>query len=364
MQQSEPAVELQDVTKTFPVRTGIGASLDRGRERRHVAVDGVTLEVARGDALGLVGESGSGKTTIARMLVGLVGVDAGSIRVNDEDVTNAKGADLRRLRQKVQLIYQNPYSSLNPRLTVGSTLAEAAHIAGGVPKLEVNQRVESLLQQVGLDSALRDRRPSALSGGQRQRVAIARALAANPEVLIADEATSALDVSIQAQILALFEGLRDELGLTLIFISHQLAAVAHVCSRIAIMYRGQIVEEGGVRAIFDRPAHPYTAGLMAAHPDPYRPRFPRARAARTGLVPNAGRQACVYVERCPIALEICTTLAPERSEIPAGRSSRCHRSDELLSHRFQGDEAVQALKEQVTPNGGKLTTTQVPRSTT
>lgn len=341
---TSPKLELRNVRKAFQLRGNVLSRRRRTSGASHlVAVDDVTLVVRPGAALGLVGESGSGKTTVARSIVGLVKVDFGSILLDGEDVTNVGGDQLRRLRQRVQLIYQNPYSSLNPRLTVGSALSEAAHIAGNVPKVNLPAHVDMLLQQVGLDPALRDARPAALSGGQRQRVAIARALATGPEVLIADEATSALDLSIQAQILALFEDLRLQLGLTLIFISHQLAAVAHVCDRIGIMYQGRIVEEGDVEDVFARPAHPYTAELMAAHPDPFEPNFPRSRVAKTQLTGAVDRSGCVYLGRCPIALEVCRTAVPQRLELSTSRATWCHRGRELLAHPAAGDEALRDL---------------------
>jgi ABC-type oligopeptide transport system ATPase subunit len=234
----------------------------RGRGAAVRAVDGISFQVGKGETLGLVGESGCGKSTTARMLVRLDTPTAGRIRLGGEDVTQLRGRDLRRVRRRIQLVFQDPYSSLNPRLTVGSTLAEVLSFHG------MKTPVGELLDMVGLAAGLRDRYPHQLSGGQRQRVGIARALAVNPEILVLDEPVSALDVSVRAEVMNLLAQLRTDLGLTYVFISHDLGMVRHLCDRIAVMYLGKIVELGDWKQVSDSPAHPYAQSLRAAIPQP------------------------------------------------------------------------------------------------
>lgn len=246
------------------------SSFDRLRGRpipRLVALDGVSISLGRNEVLGLVGESGSGKTTTARCIVRLEEPDAGSIHFGDQDVLAADTADLRHIRRDMQMIYQDPYSSLNPRMTVKAAISEPAIIHGLVDKNGADELVFKLLERVGLSDTVADLRPRALSGGQRQRVAIARALALEPQVIIADEAVSALDVSIQAQILNLFAELIRDLGLSMLFIAHQLSVIAQLSDRVAIMYLGRIVETGPTAHVFAGPRHPYTAALLEAHPN-------------------------------------------------------------------------------------------------
>jgi ABC-type glutathione transport system ATPase component len=236
--------------------------------RLHVAVDDVSFSLHRGEILGLAGQSGSGKSTVARCLTRLVTPDSGAIDLEGEDVRAASGASLREVRRRMQMIYQDPYTSLNPRMTVGAAIIEAGRVHRRAGSEDAETFVSRLLEQVGLPSRTALRRPRELSGGQRQRVAIARSLAVGPDVLIADEAVSALDVSVQAQLLNLFIDLRDQLGLSILFISHQLAVLAEVCDRVAIMNHGRIVEIGATADVFSNPRHAYTRELLAAHPDP------------------------------------------------------------------------------------------------
>jgi ABC-type glutathione transport system ATPase component len=249
-----------------------------------LALNDVSLSVSAGERVGIVGESGSGKTTLARALVRLVQPDAGTVSFRGQDIAQLRGRELAALRRRVQLIYQDPYSSLNPAMTIGAAIGEPARVHRLVASADVDNRVADLMMQVGLSGTLRERRPAALSGGQRQRVAIARALAASPEVLIADEAVSALDVSIQAQILHLFASLQRELGLTLIFISHQLATVAQLCERVVIMYRGCIVEDGPTAQVFAAPSYPYTQSLLQAQPGQGRLRSRNGQVSQTQTV--------------------------------------------------------------------------------
>lgn len=263
---SEPIIAVRDLVKTYMGRRGIVERLQRSLPPDVRALDGVSLDVRRNEVLGLVGESGSGKTTLARCIVRLVEPDAGQILALGTDVISCDDAALRQLRRRVQIIYQDPYSSLNPRMSIGEAIGEAARVHGLVRAVHEKARVEELLSMVGLPSGVATRRPRELSGGQRQRVAIARALAVEPEVLIADEAVSALDVSVQAQVLNLFAELIQELGLSMIFISHQLSVIARLADRVAVMYHGKVVEQGEAEQIFLRPEHPYTASLLRAIP--------------------------------------------------------------------------------------------------
>jgi ABC-type glutathione transport system ATPase component len=237
-----------------------------------VALDNVSLRLAADEVLAVVGESGSGKTTLARCITRLETADSGAINLDGVDVLAARGGQLRAVRRRVQLVYQDPYTSLNPGLTVSAAISEAPRVHGLWSRRDLPERVSDLLSQVGLDPALAARRPRQLSGGQRQRVAIARALALEPELLIADEAVSALDVSVQAQIIELLEKLRRERGLGVLFITHQLPVAARIADRVLVMHRGQIVEEGPVRSVFESPSHPYTVGLLESNPSIDAPR--------------------------------------------------------------------------------------------
>ncbi|MEV6110424.1 ABC transporter ATP-binding protein [Streptomyces sp. NPDC051940] len=288
------------------------------------AVDGVTFTVDSGETLGLVGESGCGKSTTARLLVRLETATGGTVRIDGIDVRRARGAELRRLRRTVQLVFQDPYASLNPRLTVEQTLGEVLHVhrlAGGAA------RVTELLDLVGLPASTARRHPHELSGGQRQRVGIARALAVEPRVLVLDEPVSALDVSVRAEVMNLLARLREDLGLTYVFISHDLGMVRHLSDRIAVMYLGRIVELGDWRAVSDDPRHPYTQSLQDAVPLP----DPVAEAARTltplrGEVPDPASPppGCPFHPRCPHAEPVCRTDTPLLSEPAPAHWAACH----------------------------------------
>jgi len=270
-----PLLEVEHVSKAFRMRRTLKERLGRGETAVHQAVDDVSFSVTRGEILGLAGGSGSGKTTLARCLIRLVEPDTGAVRLDGHDVLAAKGAELRELRRRMQMVFQDPYASLNPRMTVGTALHEAGRVHRRPGSEDAETFVSELLGRVHLSASVAKRHPKELSGGQRQRVAVARALAVGPEVLIADEAVSALDVSVQAQLLNLFLDLRDELGVAIVFVAHQLAVIAEVADRVAIMHQGRMVEVGDAASVLGSPQHEYTQALLAAHPHP----DPRGRAA-------------------------------------------------------------------------------------
>ncbi|MQA06035.1 MAG: ATP-binding cassette domain-containing protein [Streptosporangiales bacterium] len=297
---AEPMIELRDVVKRYHVP-------GRGDVR---ALENVNIRVERGETLGLVGESGCGKSTAAQLLVRLERPTSGVVRVAGIDVPTARGAALRRLRRTVQLVFQDPYASLNPRLRVGDAIAEVLTVHGD--RGETRERVTELLGLVGLDASTADRYPGQLSGGQRQRVGIARALAVRPEVLVLDEPVSALDVSVRAEVMNLIVRLREELGLTCVFISHDLGMVRHVADRIAVMYLGEIVELGSWRTVSDHPAHPYAQALQDAVPVPDPAVHEAAATPLTGEVPDAARPpaGCTFHPRCPLAEDVCRSTPP------------------------------------------------------
>jgi len=258
----EPLVAVEDLVKHFPLAHGV-----LGRSREQVpAVDGISFEVRRGETLGLVGESGSGKSTTARLLTRLLEPTGGRIVYDGADITHWSQRRLRPLRAQIQMIFQDPYSSLNPRRTVGTIVGEPLRLLGLAGKAERRARVREVMNRVGLNPEHYNRYPHEFSGGQRQRIGIARAIVQQPRLIVADEPVSALDVSIQAQVLNLLQDLRDELGLTLVFISHDLAVVRHICDHVAVMNRGKIVELANADRLYSHPAHPYTAALLAAVP--------------------------------------------------------------------------------------------------
>jgi ABC-type oligopeptide transport system ATPase subunit len=265
-----PVLVVDGLVKRFRLRRTARQRANRVPAPFHTAVDNVSFTVGRGEILGLAGGSGSGKTTTARCIIRLVEPDEGTIRFDGVDVRAAEGKDLRELRRRMPMVFQDPYSSLNPRIKVGAAILEAGRVHHRPGSENGTRFVADLLERVQLSSRLAGRFPRDLSGGQRQRVAIARSLAVGPELLIADEAVSALDVSIQVQLLNLFLELREDLGVSILFVAHQLAVIAEVADRVAIMHQGQIVESGTTREVFHAPKHAYTQALLAANPDPRR----------------------------------------------------------------------------------------------
>ncbi|MEV0727897.1 dipeptide ABC transporter ATP-binding protein [Polymorphospora sp. NPDC050346] len=316
----EPLLVVKDLTKHFPVRGGLISRKEYVR-----AVDGVSFSVAPGETLGLVGESGCGKTTTGRMLVRLLEPTSGSIVFEGKDITHAKRGGLRALRQDMQIIFQDPYASLNPRHTVGNIISMPLEVNGINPPGGVKKRVQELLELVGLNPEHFNRYPHEFSGGQRQRIGIARALALKPKIIIADEPVSALDVSIQAQVINLLRELQRELGLAFVFIAHDLAVVRHFSQRIGVMYLGKLVELGDREQIYERPSHPYTRALLSAVPDVTKfgtgGRIRLEGDVPTPLNPPSG---CRFRTRCWKAQDICATEEPPLSVKPSGSLAACH----------------------------------------
>ncbi|NDV87668.1 ATP-binding cassette domain-containing protein [Aurantimonas aggregata] len=329
---SEAILEIDGVSKRF-VKTldlaeraarMLGATV---RELTVHAVDGVDLSIRKGEVMGLVGESGCGKSTLGRMVAGLHPPSAGQIRFRGRDVASLKGADAREAALKVQMVFQDPMSSLNPRMRVDQIVGEAPRVHGLAGSGEIDAYVEAALQRVGLDPAMRKRYPHQFSGGQRARIGIARALAVQPDFIVCDESVAALDVSIQAQILNLFMDLREELDLTYLFISHDLGVVEHISDRIAIMYLGRMVEQGASEEIFTAPNHPYTQALLAEIPTFATTK--KTYSAIKGEIPSPidPPPGCHFHPRCPHAFERCRVERPALKEIAANRYSACHLND-------------------------------------
>ena len=324
MIEHRPLLNVEGVSKYYNVRRSLLDIILRAPSARLVAVDNVSFSVDKGTVLGVVGESGSGKTTLARCLIRLIEPDAGVVSFEGKEINTASAAELRRIRSQIQMVFQDPYTSLNPRMTIGAALIEAGRVHGTVGAQRETDFITNLLELVGLARSFSSRRPRQLSGGQRQRAAIARALAVRPSLIIADEAVSALDVSIQGQILNLFRELRKDLGLTIIFIAHQLSVISHVADVVAVMYLGKIVEHGPTKDIFSSPKHPYTKALIAAHPNPN----PRRTVASTmqGDLPSplAIPKGCRFLSRCSKAATICSESDPDLLFRSESHSVACH----------------------------------------
>jgi oligopeptide transport system ATP-binding protein len=313
-------LDVRDLVKHFPVRGGVFS-----RTRAWVrAVDGVSFQLERGKTLALVGESGSGKTTTGRAILRLIEPTAGAVIFDGQDVTQLDRKGLRALRKRVQIIFQDPYSSLNPRMTVLAVLSEAMAVHGLYARAERRERVHALLQLVGLPPEAANRYPHEFSGGQRQRIGIARALAVEPELIVCDEPISALDVSIQAQILNLLEELQEKLGLTYLFIGHDLSVVRHISDHVAVMYLGRIVEMGATDQVFSTPIHPYTKALLSAVPKP-NVREQRQRIVLAGDIPSPINppRGCPFHPRCPDAQAACATQAQALQRQPDGHAAAC-----------------------------------------
>ncbi len=320
---SEPLVRVENLTIHFPAgRAGFW-----GKPLMLHAVEGVDLEILRGETLGLVGESGSGKTTVGRAILRQLALTAGRVEFKGQDITNVTGEPLRKLRQSMQLVFQDPYASLNPRLRVLEIIAEPLYVHGKIKKMRDGaERVAELLELVGLPVQVMFRYPHAFSGGQRQRINIARALSLEPDLIIADEPVSALDVSIRAQVVNLFQDLQERLGLTYLFIGHDLSVVRHISHRIAVMYAGKIVETGTRDEIYEDPKHPYTKALLSAVPIPD-PKLGavRQRIAISGPFPDLIRPplGCRFHTRCPIAVERCQHDPPPLEDKAPGHRAAC-----------------------------------------
>lgn len=315
---SEPLLLSEELVRVYPVR---------GTRQLLTAVAGVSFALYKGETLGIVGESGCGKSTLARLLVRLEDPTSGRIHLDGEDITALRGAELRSVRRRIQMVFQDPHSSLNPRLSVARALEEVIEVHRLRPRSQRSARVEELLEMVGLSTAFAGRYPHQLSGGQRQRVGIARALAVEPDVMVLDEPVSALDVSVQSGIMNLLTRLRDELDVAYIFISHDLAMVRHIADRIAVMYLGRIVEMGPWEPVSDQPLHPYTLALQQAVPVA----DPEVEAARrveplAGEVPDPANppEGCPFHPRCPLAEDICRERLPMLADLAPDHAAACH----------------------------------------
>ena len=318
----EKLLSVRGLTKFFPVRRGVLLS----RVAAHVrAVDDVSFDLHKGEILGLVGESGSGKTTTGRLIVRLLEATAGEVSFEGQNILDMSETAFRPLRRDMQFIFQDPYSSLNPRLTVGHTIAEPLRRHGVASGTSVRGRVQELMDIVGLPPRFSNRYPHEFSGGQRQRIGVARALALNPKLIVADEPVSALDVSIQAQVLNLLHRLRRDFGLSYLFIAHDLNVVQHLCERIAVMYLGKLVEVADRDTLYAEPLHPYTQALISAIPVP-NPRARRDRIILKGEIPSPMNppKGCYFHPRCQARMNICRRERPAMREVKSGHHVACH----------------------------------------
>ena len=320
-------LDVRNLVKYFPITRGILFKKQVGTVK---AVDGVSFQLRKGETLGLVGESGCGKTTTARTILRLEEPTEGEVYFQGQNIFDLNKKEMREIRREIQVIFQDPYASLNPRMTVHDIISEAWRIhAGVVPKKQQRARVHELLELVGLNPDHTNRYPHQFSGGQRQRIGVARALALAPSVVIADEPVSALDVSVQAQVVNLLEDIQDELGLSYIFIAHDLSVVRHICDRIAVMYLGKIVEIGDEEGVYDNTGHPYTQALLASTPA-VDPALRRQRLAVKGELPSPldPPPGCAFHRRCPYATELCARERPELEPLE-DRLVACHHADQL-----------------------------------
>lgn len=340
--EKEVLVRVEQLHKHFPITQGLLVSRQVGAVK---AVDGVSFAIRRGETLGLVGESGCGKSTMGRAVLQLHRPTSGSVYFEDVDLTTLDEEQLRQLRPKMQMIFQDSYASLNPRHSVGKIISEPLVIHGGRDAKEIHSRVYELLQLVGLKPDWAKRFPHEFSGGQRQRINIARALALNPSFVVCDEPISALDVSIQAQVINLLEELQEQLGLTYLFIAHDLSVVKHISDHVAVMYLGKVMELADRKTLFNQPLHPYTQSLISAVPlpNPKRERQ-RRRIILKGEVPSPANKpkGCVFNTRCPLAFDTCFAVEPEYREVRPGHFVACHLADGQGSSRIAVQEGMAA----------------------
>lgn len=338
---SEPLLEVKDLVKHFPIKKGFIPSRQAEVVR---AVDGISLDVYRGETLGLVGESGCGKSTTGRLILRLIDPTSGSVSFEGRQILSLDAHQMRELRQKMQIVFQDPYASLNPRMSVGDIIAEPIEAHGLARGKALRQRVEELLEMVGLAPYHMKRYPHEFSGGQRQRIGIARALAVDPTLVVCDEPVSALDVSIQAQVINLLQDLQDRLGLTYLFIAHDLSVVKHISDRVAVMYLGKIVEIAPKDSLYDDPKHPYTEALLSAVPIPD-PERRRQRIILEGDVPSPVKppSGCRFHTRCRYARDICSDRDPAPRDVGDRHRVACHfplssRGDLDSGHQFKDKE--------------------------
>ncbi|MGI6208892.1 MAG: ABC transporter ATP-binding protein [Anaerolineae bacterium] len=321
-------IQVRDLKMHFPIMRGLVVQRKVGAIR---AVDGISFDIKKGETLGLVGESGCGKSTTGRAILQLYRPTAGQVMFNGVDLVSLKGEALRRMRRDMQIIFQDPYASLNPRMTVGSIIGEPLEVHGLAQGKELQERVRDLLSLVGLNPYFASRYPHEFSGGQRQRIGVARALAVQPDFIVCDEPISALDVSIQAQIINLLEDLQAQFGLTYLFIAHDLSVVKHISDRVAVMYLGKIVELADRHGLYGDPRHPYTRALLSAVPipDPV-VEAKRQRIILEGDVPSPANppKGCNFCTRCPVVMDICKQEEPPFEEVSEGHWVACYRSRE------------------------------------
>jgi oligopeptide/dipeptide ABC transporter ATP-binding protein len=322
---NNPILEVQHLEKHFDLPRPFFDILSRKSGQRLTAVDDVCFTISQYETLGLVGESGCGKSTLARCILRLYEPSAGKIFFKGAEITHLSNIRMRKIRGQMQIVFQDPYSSLNPRMTVHQTLSEVLRFHNICTKDKEDSAILDLLQMVGLSIEAEEKFPKGFSGGQRQRIALARSLAVNPVLLVADEPVSALDVSIQAQVLNLLADLRDKLGLTMLFIAHELSVVRHVSTRVAVMYLGKIMEIGTTEEVYEHTQHPYTEGLLASLPRPIPIRRQR-KPALEGDIPSPMNipRGCRFHTRCPIAEEICSIETPPLKQITPTHQVLCH----------------------------------------
>ena len=323
-QEVAPLLEVKDLKMHFPVTSGLILQRKVGDIK---AVDGVSFTIRPGETLGLVGESGSGKTTVGRCIIQLNAATSGEVWLDGIELTTAKGKQLRAMRRRMQMVFQDPYSSLNPRMSIGTIVGEPMLVHGiAHGKNELRDQVSELLHVVGLNPSMADRYPHEFSGGQRQRIGIARAIAVRPEFIVADEPVSALDVSIQAQLINLLEDIQEQFNLTFLFIAHDLSVVRHMSENVAVMYLGKIMELADRNELYENPLHPYTRALLSAVPVPNpRVEAQRERIVLQGTIPSPmnAPSGCVFHTRCPIAVDDCKVVTPPLKEYAPGHWAAC-----------------------------------------